>query len=233
MGIPKNAIEEVLNSKGTKNFISTYIANTVDYLFQKQDEEIPLTKEDLVNLLKSNIDIIQSELPEEEKSYLNNYEEKLYNYIEENDEEILKFFPTPKEILNKVDQEQITIIKNFNLKDLTTFISTIINNKTIYIIIFSLIILEIILIIMNYKKALWSKYLFLTSIIYSFIMIFIEIIISTIIKTDILNKAKGANTIINYLLNAICKYVWVGILIAIFVSIISYIIYKRKRKEGL
>ena len=73
--IPENAISEVINSDATKNFIGIYAANSVGALLGEEEQKA-LTKEDLKSLIKDNLDIVQRNMPSEEKEFLENYENK-------------------------------------------------------------------------------------------------------------------------------------------------------------
>ncbi len=227
LNIPSDAIEQVINSDATKNFIGIYASNTVDALFGNEEEKV-LTKEDLKSLIKDNLDIIQQQMPSEEKEFLENYENIAYDYIDEHGDEIISYFPTPKEIFGEVDQSKIKVYNDISLKQVIDFINLITSLK--FLIIYSLIILFVLLLIYLLKrKVRWARYYTGVFTTYSFIMIFVEVILLTVMKSTIMNELESFSTIVNYLINGLSKTIWMFIIPSLIIAIICYCFYRKKK----
>ncbi len=231
LGLKDNTIEEVLNSDGTKNFISIYLSNTLNYFF-KNEKEIPIKKEDLKNLIQSNMSIIESNLSQKEKDYINKYEQQLYNYIDEHADEIIGFFPMPEQLLNQVNQQEVMLNSNVSLQDVTKTISTLISLQFIYLLIAIITLIVIILIIINRFNYKWADCLKKITLSYSFIMIALEILLGTVIKSMAINISKSTSPILNYLVNNISQKIWIWIITAITLTIIFYVLLKREEKKN-
>ena len=227
MKIPSNISKKLLNSPGTKNFIGIYLSNTVDYLLD-DSKNIPLTGNDIKELFKSNLDIIQSELPSQDKKFLEKYENEMYEYIDKNGKEILAFFPEPKEILKDFDTESITIYNNITLKDLTNFITFITSNNFITALSISLGLIFIIIIAINLKNQKYLPVIANTLFTY-FIFIGIVLILIYLGLNYIVNDIPILYEFIKNTLN----YFWIGLITSLIISIIFRIIYSTlKRKHS-
>ena len=228
LNIPEDAIEQVINSDATKNFIGIYASNTVDALFGEEEEKV-LTKDDLKALIKDNLDIIQQQMPSEEREFLESYENQAYDYIDLYGDEIISYFPTPKEIMGNVDQSQIVLYENVSLKDVIDFINLITSVK--FLMMFVLVILGTLLLIYLLKrKVRWARYYTFIFAFYSFIMIAIEIVLLTVFKGTIMESLKEFATIANYLINGLSKTIWMFIIPSLIIAIASYIFYRKKRE---
>ncbi len=230
VGIPKEAIDDVLNSKGTKNFISTYISNCVSYLLN-ENEEIPLTKKDLKELISSNIDVIETSMNKQEKEFIDIGKKAIYDYIDKKGDKIIAFFPTPKDLLGEIDQSQITVYNNLSLKDITEKISFFISNKFLLTTICISIAAIVVLILTNLKRRVWAKYLIAIGFTYSAIMLIIKLIIDVAIKLVLSDYNKKTLDVIKYIANNCSNYLWISIISSLIISIILCIIYGLRKKE--
>ena len=226
--LPEDAIEQIINTDATKNFLGIYVANSVDAILGEKTTHF-LTKEDLKSLLKDNLDILQQNMPSEEKNFLENYENKAYEYPDIHGDEIISYFPNPQDILKEVNQDEIKITGNISLKDAITILNFISNSQ--FLLIYAISILIILLLIYLLKRPIqWSKYFTFIFTSYAFIMIAVEIIILTIIKKIFMNELDNIKNIINYLINGVSKTLWLFIIPAIILAIISYIFYRKKKE---
>lgn len=223
MNIPSNISKKLLNSPGTKNFVGIYLSNTVDYLLDN-NKNIPLTSNDIKELIKSNLDIIQSELPTQDKNFLEKYENDLYKFIDKNSQEILTFFPTPKEILKDFDSDSIIIYNNLTLKDLTNYISFFTSNNFLIALGIGLILILTIIITINLKTKKYLPIIANTLFIYFLIIGILQIIIYIS-----LNYLTNDIPILYEFIKNITNYLWFSLLISLIISIITRIIYNKTK----
>lgn len=227
LNIPEDAISQVINSDATKNFLSIYVANSVDAILGS-DEEKNITKDDLKTLIKDNLDIIQREMPNEEKAFLENYENVAYNYIDEYGDEIISYFPTPKEIISKVNQEDIKIYNNLTLKDAIKYLNILTSSTTL--IIEAIIIGVILLLIYVLKRKIrWAKYYTFIFGLYSILMTMVLVILTTFVK-NILVQELNIASLINYVIDGISKMLFAFIIGGSLLTVISLIFYIKKKE---
>ena len=225
--IPDNIVDKLLNSEGTKNFVGVYISNTIDYFLDNKNN-VPLTGEDLKNLIKDNLDIIQSELPSKNKEYLEEYESNIYKYIDENEEDIISLFPEPKEIFSEVDLDTVKLNDQITLGDIVKGLSLV--TSTNFIIILSLVIVLLlgIIVLLNIKTKNYLRVIANTFFTY-FILVLILIIIVFIAKyilTDI--------PTLNVFIKNMITYFTISLVSSLVLSIILRVVYNKvKHKQKL
>ena len=225
--IPDNIVDKLLNSEGTKNFVGVYISNMIDYFLDNKNN-VPLTGEDLKNLIKDNLDIIQSELPSKNKEYLEEYESNIYKYIDENEEDIISLFPEPKEIFSEVDLDTVKLNDQITLGDIVKGLSLV--TSTNFIIILSLVIVLLlgIIVLLNIKTKNYLRVIANTFFTY-FILVLILIIIVFIAKyilTDI--------PTLNVFIKNMITYFTISLVSSLVLSIILRVVYNKvKHKQKL
>ena len=219
IGIPDKIVDKLLNSSGTKNFVGVYISNTVDY-FLDNDNSTPLTGKDLEDLIKSNLDIIQSGLPSKDKEFLEEYENNIYKFIRENEKDILSFFPEPKEVFKDVDLNEIELSNNVTLKDVTSFISFFTGLPFILTLAGSIILLLGIIVLINLKT---KKYL--PVIANTFFTYFILVLVMQGAIYLVLKGLGSEFPTLNVFINNMTNYLWVGIGVSLVLSIILRVVY--------
>lgn len=231
LSMPEDSITRVINSDATKKFIGAYVSNTIDTIFSNDSKELSITIDDFKNLFKENIDILQSELPENEREFLESYEEKGYEYIDEHQDELLKMLPQPKDVIEKLDLTNVKINDKYNLNDLISFISFIRSTKFLMEIILVIVVLMVIIFLLKRRKAL--KYYSVLFGIYSFLMIVCQVIILTVIKSAFMSSLEGTEVIVNYLVNGLSKTIWLCLLPTILLTIIFAVLYKKFKLKNV
>ena len=63
-------------------------------------------------------------------------------------------------------------------------------------------------------------------------MIGCQIVILTIVKSYILDRVTTVNALMNYLVNTFSKILWIGIILAIFLAVLNYMFYNKKKEEN-
>lgn len=224
VNIPDNILDKLLNSEGTKNFVGVYISNTIDYFLDNKNN-VPLTGEDLKNLIKDNLDIIQSELPSKNKEYLEEYENNIYKYIEENEEDIISLFPEPKEIFSEVYLNTIKLNDYITLGDVVKVLSLVTNMNFIIILSLVIVLLLGIITLLNIKTKKYLKIIANTLFTY-FILVLIMIII-VIIAKYILTDIPTLNVFINNMIT----YFMISLFSSLVLSIILETIYNKVKPQ--
>ncbi len=222
--IPDNIVDKLLNSEGTKNFVGVYISNTVDYFLDNKNN-VPLTGEDLKNLIKDNLDIIQSELPSKDKEYLEEYESNIYKYIDENEEDIISLFPEPKEIFSEVDLDTVKLNDQITLGDIVKGLSLITSMNFIIILSLVIVLLLGIIVLLNIKSKKYLKVIANTLFTYFILVLILTIIV--IIAKYILTDIPTLNVFIKNMIT----YFMISLFSSLILSIILENIYKKVKSK--
>ncbi len=235
IGIPDNTTEKILNSEGTKNFVSTYLSNATEYLLNGK-EDLTITIDDIKELIKSNLDIIESELPSNEEIYVKEYAENIYTYLDTHEKEVLSFFPSPKEILKDVNLSDIKVYENISVQDILDRISIFISNSFIAVISGILALFLISLILLNLQEFKWAKTIGKLFLIYTIFTTVFNLSIILILKLiNIEMVTPQFVEIISLIINPIIKSLWIDVTIFLVISIILilvYNLYKKKQKTS-
>ncbi len=228
VGIPDDIISKTIHSSATKDFINTYLSRSISSFFQK-NQEAPITKEDLLHFVSGNFQEIEKELTGSQKKFIEQNENKIYQYIDKKGDDIVTLLPTTEEILEKQGD---TVIQNgLTLNDIKNLSSKFISNTFLFCLIGLYFLIFILLGALNYKTFAWLKYTSIISLFYS-IFTFMVIVGLVIIKNLNLEMQLGSfYEIVVYLINRIIQSLWIGIIIGILLSIIFYIIYRKIKKR--
>ena len=114
--ISKEILETV--QRAAKDFVET------DKMFFEEYENKKIAElEEKKREGKISLDLAKSQIEEN----------KAYEYLDLHGDEIVSYFPDPKEILNDVNKDEIKIYQNITLKDVLSFINFI-SNSTFLII---------------------------------------------------------------------------------------------------
>ncbi len=229
LSMPEDSIEQVLNSKATKNFLGIYTFNAINAVIDPNGQDIKVTKEDIEALVKDNILILQQDLSKEEQVFLESYEEKAYEYLDSHADEIINMLPSPKDIMNKIDQDNLMLYENISLKDVTDFIRLIKSNVFLISLACGILLLLFIIYLLVRKRCF--KYYASLGFVYSFLMVLVEIVILTVLKSEYLDKLASFGDLVNNLINSLSKSIWLFIIPGFIISIICSVIYKKKVKS--
>ena len=231
VGFPEDTVSDLLNSKGTKNFISVYATNCVNYLLDFEENDEAISTDLLKELVDTNIDVLSSKLKGEEKEKFDEYSGEFYQYVDKHRNELVNYFPTAEDILNQVKQDKVFVYKNITLKQVIEVMDIINKPKLLNTIIFSLTILSLLLIILNSFK--WLKHFSITLSIYSSLLLLIELIILIANKLKLFNVFKAMESFASILFNNIARDLWIYIVISLVVDVIFIIVYKIIKKYVL
>ena len=230
VGFPEDTISDLINSDGTKNFLSIYVSNSINYLL-KLDNEIPITTEDLKDLVDSNIDVLSSKLDGEEKALFDEYSGSFYQYIDKHSNELIQFFPTAKDLLEQVKQDEVFVYKNITLKQVLDVLKMINRPKLLYTIIFGIMFLSIMLIALNWKTRKWLKHFSIVLSIYSVLLVIVELIVWLAKKLEMFDLFKSLEDLVSYVVTIIVNDLWIYISVAVIVDIVFIIVYQLMKRN--
>ena len=230
VGFPEDTISDLINSDGTKNFLSIYASNSINYLL-KLDNEIPITTEDLKDLVDSNIDVLSSKLDGEEKVLFDEYSGSFYQYIDKHSNELIQFFPTAKDLLEQVKQDEVFVYKNITLKQVLDVLKMINRPKLLYTIIFGIMFLSIMLIALNWKTRKWLKHFSIVLSIYSVLLVIVELIVWLAKKLEMFDLFKSLEDLVSYVVTKIVNDLWIYISVAVIVDIVFIIVYQLMKRN--
>ena len=223
--IPTDAIEEVLNSEATKEFVGKYLANVFSYLIY-QNEDVSITKEDVAHLVEKNFSIISDTLQAQGLTLSDEDKSKINAYVLEYGDRVLEFFPTANQILNKLMTQDIVLVNTVTLSDVTTFLRLILSPTFLISVLgILLFLLGILWLINKGRRCFYFKLYFFG---FALLLVVSEILLGTIVKETLMVRLESAETFINYMINEISKHVWIIILFAV---VISFVLSRIERKE--
>ena len=223
--VPTDAIEEVLNSEATKEFVGKYLANVFSYLIY-QNEDVSITKEDVAHLVEKNFSIISDTLQAQGLTLSDEDKSKINAYVLEYGDRVLEFFPTANQILNKLMTQDIVLVNTVTLSDVTTFLRLILSPTFLISVLgILLFLLGILWLINKGRRCFYFKLYFFG---FALLLVVSEILLGTIVKETLMVRLESAETFINYMINEISKHVWIIILFAV---VISFVLSRIERKE--
>ena len=224
--IPTDAIEEVLNSEATKEFVGKYLANVFSYLIY-QNEDVSITKEDVAHLVEENFSIISDTLQAQGLTLSDEDKSKINAYVLEYGDRVLEFFPTANQILNKLMTQDIVLVNTVTLSDVTTFLRLILSPTFLISVLgILLFLLGTLWFINKGRRCFYFKLYFFG---FALLLVVSEILLGTIVKETLMVRLESAETFINYMINEISKHVWIIILFAV---VISFVLSRIERKEN-
>ena len=223
--VPTDAIEEVLNSEATKEFVGKYLANVFSYLIY-QNEDVSFTKEDVAHLVEENFSIISDTLQAQGLTLSDEDKSKINAYVLEYGDRVLEFFPTANQILNKLMTQDIVLVNTVTLSDVTSFLRLIFSPTFLISVLgILLFLLGILWLINKGRRCFYFKLYFFG---FALLLVVSEILLGTIVKETLMVRLESAETFINYMINEISKHVWIIILFAV---VISFVLSRIERKE--
>ena len=223
--IPASTIEAVLNSDVTKEFVGKYLSGIFTYLLY-QKEDVTITKDDVIQLVNENFSIISTTLQAQGLTLSEEEKNQIDAYVSEYSDQVLEFFPTANQIIQKLTTQDVVLVNSITLSDVTSFLQSVLNPTFLISILGILLFLLGALWLMNKGKRCFyfKRYFFL----FAFLLVLCEIFIGTIIKENLMLRLESAETFINYMINEISKNVWIIILCAV---VISFVLSRIERKE--
>ena len=228
IGIPSDTIEDFLNSDVTKDFLSKYTIEILNYFMY--ETKIPeVTKKDIETLVMQNYTVIEDSLEAKGLTFSETQKQFIENNLEKYSKVIMDFFPTMNLLAQKLE-ENVTFYQGIQFQDVMHFLGWFTYSKTIFALGISVLILFVILIACNFSKKQFWIYLQRMLYAYIFVLIGVEIILGTIIKEWIMKEIVTAQEFTNYMVNVLCKDLWIFIILAIVVVLLCNHFKKGRKK---
>ncbi len=224
--VPADAIEDVLNSDATKEFVGKYLSSVFSYLLY-QKEDVTITKDDVAHLVDENFSIISATLQAQGLTLSEEEKNQIDAYVSEYSDRVLEFFPTANQILQKLTTQDVVLVNSITLSDITAFLRIILNPTFLISILgILLFLLGVLWLINKGKRCFYFKQYFFG---FALILVLCEILLGTVIKEALMLRLESAETFINYMINEISKHAWIIILFAV---VISFVLSRIERKEN-
>ena len=230
VGLPKSTIPDVLNSDGTKTFISNYLASAVDYVVENKDG-VPITKEDLKKLLDDNINVIEKSLSKQNKEFGEEDKEVLYKYVDEYGDEVISAFPKPKEIIEQVEKQGVNVSNGVSLKQAINTLSTVLNTKTVILLIVGIILDIALIVVLNFKNHRWPKHLSIITFLYMIFLILVQIMFTIAKKLELFDMFGSFESMLLYIVNNVVNLLWIIIVVAFILFIAFIVVYNKIKIE--
>lgn len=214
--IPKEKVEDLLESDYTKNFINKYISDLSSSIINGTDSMI--TNEDLGNYLKDEV----KEYLKNNSDINNNDKENIYNFVDQNAKTITSKLPSTTQITNNINPNILNFIQ--------TFFSS--NTK---ILLMGIIVGSIfIILLLQFKNNKWLLYIGSVIAISTIVNLILSFMINPLISILINYNSNFVVSIIKSLSSSIVNSYLITNIVGLIISIIILIIYnlsKRKNAE--
>ena len=228
IGIPSDTILDVLNSDVTKDFLSKYIIEILNY-FLYQTDVLEVTKQDIEHLVIENYGVIEQSLEAKGLTFTEAQKVFIENNLEKYSKVIMDFFPTMN-LLAEKSQEDIIFYQGLRLQDVMRFFGRFISWKTIFILGICDLLFLAVLFFGNFRKRKFWNYLQKAMYGYVFLFIGIEILLGTVVKKSMMEEVLSAQEFTNYMVNALCKDLWIFIFGGIVVLFLCGYLKKGRKK---
>lgn len=220
-GVPENSVEEIANSKETKEFIGEIVGSSIEATINGKDEAL-FKDEDVVKLVKGNMYIIEKNLETENIKMNEQVEKEILDLVSNNAYILTENMPTTKEI--------ITMTGNDKINELVSASRLLLSKNTFnnFLIVISINI--IILVLLRLKKLRFLKTLSAPLIINFILLLIISLGFKNQLSNFILNSSNTFKLVfypfIDSLFNMLFKY---GIF-SFGIGILLIVIYQIQRK---
>ena len=151
IGIPSDTTLDVLNSDATKDFLSKYLIEILNYfLYQTPVPEV--TAEDIRYLVIENYEVVEQSLEAKGLTFTEAQKEFIENNLEKYSKVIMDFFPTMNLLTQKI-LENVTFYQGFSLQDMMGFLGWLTSWKTIFV----LGICDLVFLVVLFLCNLWQR----------------------------------------------------------------------------
>ena len=175
-GVPTSAIDEVVNSEETKEFIGQYVSNSIEASINETEQK-PLEEQDVVELVRGNMEIITKDLEEEGIEVSEEIQNEILTLTYENAHILTENMPTGEEI--------ITLTGNDKINELTTLSKLLLSDKTKFTLLISIGANLLFLILLRLKKFRFLKTISAPLIINAIILVVISMFLNDYITNFI------------------------------------------------
>lgn len=220
-GVPTSAIDEVVNSEETKEFIGQYVSNSIEASINETEQK-PLEEQDVVELVRGNMEIITKDLEEEGIEVSEEIQNEILTLTYENAHILTENMPTGEEI--------ITLTGNDKINELTTLSKLLLSDKTKFTLLISIGANLLFLILLRLKKFRFLKTISAPLIINAIILVVISMFFNDYITNFILNSSETLKIVFSPFMDSLFNTLFKYGIFSFVVGIALLVIYQIQRK---
>lgn len=215
-GVPDKAVDEILESEATKEFLGSFVGNSLNSVIH-DDKEKPVKSKDIVNLVEKNMDIVSKKCDEANIPFTDTMKQNILNNVEKNAEIIIKELPNASEI--------VEMTGNDKLKDIQKFSQLLLGNNTKKVLLISFLVCAFLILLLRLKQFIWLKSISLPITLSSIILIISSTVFKSQISSIILNSVGNMKTLFNPIMDGIMNKIMTFGILGFAVSIFLIVIY--------
>ena len=219
--VPEEVVSEIVDSEPTKEFLGTYIGNSIENVINDKDEQ-ELTSKDVVNLVDGNMSIIEKYAKDKGLELSDDTRNEILSLTEENSSILLSKMPNSKEIItmtgNDKINEMITLSKLLLSKD----------TKIAFLIAFGINVLFLILLRLKHNR--WLKTLSAPFMISSFLLIAFSLLLKDPMKNYIANDSGVLNIVFSPIMDNLFSLIFKYGMFVLLISVAFLVIYNVQKR---
>ena len=234
-GIPKDAVDKVINSNAVREITSGVTKKVVDHVIYNKDvTEDTISEDDIRKLVKSNMGLIKKELEKRDiaksEKITPEVEEKIIQKIETKIPVIKEQINTATEkvieVVDKVAEEnpEVNEVKQEVDKTLN-LVRKVFSKEVTYALYISIALLTVLIVLIRFKRFKFLKW-FSYVLILSGIMLFGIYIIFPLLSKYISMAPDMFQELLKYIFNSSSNIFLIKSIICLVISIVLIIIYK-------
>ena len=239
-GIPKDAVDKVINSNAFREITSGVTKKVVDHVIYNKDvTEDTISEDDIRKLVKSNMGLIKKELEKrdivESEKITPEVEEKIIKKIETKIPVIKEQINTATEkvieVVDKVAEEnpEVNEVKQ-EVDNTLNLVRKVFSKEVTYALYISIALLTVLIVLIRFKRFKFLKW-FSYVLILSGIMLFGIYIIFPLLSKYISMAPDMFQELLKYIFNSSSNIFLIKSIICLVISIVLIIIYKLLNKK--
>ena len=239
-GIPKDAVDKVINSNAVREITSGVTKKVVDHVIYNKDvTEDTISEDDIRKLVKSNMGLIKKELEKrdivESEKITPEVEEKIIKKIETKIPVIKEQINTATEkvieVVDKVAEEnpEVNEVKQ-EVDNTLNLVRKVFSKEVTYALYISIALLTVLIVLIRFKRFKFLKW-FSYVLILSGIMLFGIYIIFPLLSKYISMSPDMFQELLKYIFNSSSNIFLIKSIICLVISIVLIIIYKLLNKK--
>lgn len=219
--VPEEVVSEIVDSEPTKEFLGTYIGNSIENVINDKDEQ-ELTSEDVVNLVDGNMSIIEKYAKDKGLELSDDTRNEILSLTEENSSILLSKMPNSKEI--------ITMTGNDKINEMITLSKLLLSEDTKIAFLIAFGINVLFLILLRLKHNRWLKTLSAPFMISSFLLIAFSLLLKDPMKNYIANDSGVLNIVFSPIMDNLFSLIFKYGMFVLLISVAFLVIYNVQKR---
>lgn len=221
VGVPEETVTDVVNSDATKEFIGEYVGNSIEATINDTDQK-PLSDEDVVDLVRGNMEIITSDLEEAGLPVSEEVQDEILTLTYENAHILTENMPSGEEI--------ITLTGNDKINELTTLSKLLLSNSTKFTLLISIGACLLFLILLRLKKFRFLKTISAPFIINAVVLVVVSMFLKDYIVNFILSSSNTFKIVFSPIMDSLFDLLFKYGIFSFVIGIALIVIYQIQRK---